>query len=72
MKRFAASGLALSLALWAVMAVASAQEPALTRWEEDVAAMAAHRPGYAFSMTPQAMRAPAFPAGSVFMSSAAA
>jgi hypothetical protein len=38
----------LGLVLWAAVAVAGAQERALTRWEEDVAAMAEHRPGYAF------------------------
>jgi hypothetical protein len=38
----------LGLALWAVMAVAAAEERTLTRWEDDVLAMEAYRPGYVF------------------------
>jgi hypothetical protein len=39
---------ALGLALWAVMTPARAQEQTLTRWESDLIAMQANRPGYAF------------------------
>jgi len=39
---------ALGLALWAVMTPARAEEQTLTRWESDLIAMQANRPGYAF------------------------
>ena len=39
---------ALGLALWAVMTPAAAEEETLTRWQDDVRAMEATRPGYAF------------------------
>src|SRR5918993_5701433 len=38
----------LGLALWAVMAPVGPEEPASTRWQDDLAAMQFHRPGYAF------------------------
>src|SRR5687767_7987172 len=39
---------ALGLALWAVMTPARAEEQTLTRWQSDLIAMQANRPGYAF------------------------
>jgi hypothetical protein len=38
----------IGLVAWALMVPATAQEPTLTRWQDDVAAMEANRSGYAF------------------------